>query len=224
MKAIAPHDRPREKLDRLGAAGLGDNELLAIIVGHGSRQMSALDVANLVLDAAAGVHGLTRVSRDELGRVKGVGGGGAKAAQIIAAVELGRRTLSRSPGDRVQFDGPEDVAAYLVPQYGSRSVEHFGIVLLDTKHRVLRTRVLSVGTLDASLVHPREVFREATLGGAAAIVLFHNHPSGDPVPSSDDVALTTRLVRAGDLMGVDVIDHIIVADACYCSFKETGRL
>ena len=222
MKAIAPHDRPREKLDRLGAAGLGDNELLAIIVGHGSRQMSALDVANLVLDAAAGVHGLTRVSRDELGRVKGVGG--AKAAQILAAVELGRRTLSRSPGDRVQFDGPEDVAAYLMPQYGSRSVEHFGIVLLDTKHRVLRTRVLSVGTLDASLVHPREVFREATLGGAAAIVLFHNHPSGDPVPSGDDVALTTRLVRAGDLMGVDVIDHIIVADACYCSFKETGRL
>ena len=222
MNAIAPHDRPREKLDRLGAAGLGDNELLAIIVGHGSRRMSALDVANLVLDAAAGVHGLTRVSRDELGRVKGVGG--AKAAQILAAVELGRRTLSRSPGDRVQFDGPEDVAAYLVPQYGSRSVEHFGIVLLDTKHRVLRTRVLSVGTLDASLVHPREVFREATLGGAAAIVLFHNHPSGDPVPSSDDVALTTRLVRAGDLMGVDVIDHIIVADACYCSFKETGRL
>ena len=103
MKAIAPHDRPREKLDRLGAAGLGDNELLAIIVGHGSRQISALDVANLVLDAAAGVHGLTRVSRDELGRVKGVWG--AKAAQILAAVELGRRTLSRSPGDRVQFDG-----------------------------------------------------------------------------------------------------------------------
>ncbi len=222
MKAIAPHDRPREKLDRLGAAGLGDNELLAIIVGHGSRQMSALDVANLVLDAAAGIHGLTRVSRDELGRVRGVGR--AKAAQILAAVELGRRTLSRSPGDRVQFDGPEDVAAYLMPQYGSRSVEHFGIVLLDTKHRVLRTRVLSVGTLDASLVHPREVFREATLGGAAAIVLFHNHPSGDPIPSGDDVALTMRLVRAGDLMGVDVIDHIIVADACYCSFKETGRL
>ena len=222
MKAIAPHDRLREKLDRLGAAGLGDNELLAIIVGHGSRQISALDVANLVLDAAAGVHGLTRVSRDELGRVKGVGA--AKAAQILAAVELGRRTLSRSLGDRVQFDGPEDVAAYLMPQYGSRLVEHFGIVLLDTKHRVLRTRVLSVGTLDASLVHPREVFREATLGGAAAIVLFHNHPSGDPAPSGDDVALTTRLVRAGDLMGVDVIDHIIVADACYCSFKETGRL
>ena len=222
MKAIAPHDRPREKLDRLGAAGLGDNELLAIIVGHGSRQISALDVANLVLDAAAGVHGLTRVSRDELGRVKGVGA--AKAAQILAAVELGRRTLSRTSGDRVQFDGPEDVAAYLMPQYGSRSVEHFGIVLLDTKHRVLKTRVLSVGTLDASLVHPREVFREATLGGAAAIVLFHNHPSGDPVPSGDDVALTTRLVRAGDLMGVDVIEHIIVADACYCSFKETGRL
>ena len=111
-----------------------------------------------------------------------------------------------------------------MPQYGSRSVEHFGIVLLDTKHRVLKTSVLSVGTLDASLVHPREVFREAAVGGAAAIVLFHNHPSGDPIPSQDDLALIDRLVRAGEPMGVDVIDHVILADARYCSFKETGRL
>ena len=222
MKLLATHDRPREKLDRLGAAALGDNELLAIVLGHGYRHMSVLDVANVVLEAAAGVHGLTRLTRDELGRIKGVGR--AKVAQMLAAVELGRRTLSQSPGVRVQFGCPRDVAAYLMPQFGSRSVEHFGIVLLDTKHRVLKTSILSVGTLDASLVHPREVFREATIGGASAIVLFHNHPSGDPVPSRDDLELTVRLVKAGELMGVDVIDHIILADARYCSFKEAGQL
>ena len=103
-------------------------------------------------------------------------------------------------------------------------MEQFGVVLLDTKHRLLRTTVLSVGTLDASIVHPREVFREATIGGAAAIVLFHNHPSGDPEPSRDDVVLTQRLVAAGVLMGIDVIDHIVLGDARYCSFRERGIL
>ena len=111
-----------------------------------------------------------------------------------------------------------------MPSYGARPVEQFGIVLLDTKHRVLKTAVLSVGTLDASLVHPREVFREAAGGGAAAIVLFHNHPSGDSTPSGEDVALTTRLVEAGQLMGIEVVDHLVLADARYCSFKEMGRL
>ena len=111
-----------------------------------------------------------------------------------------------------------------MPQFGNRPVEHFGVVLLDTKHRVLRSTLLSVGTLDASIVHPREVFREATRGGAAAIVLFHNHPSGDPVPSDDDVALTRRLVRAGELMGIAVLDHVILAETRYCSLREMGRL
>ena len=222
MKFLAPHDRPREKLDRLGAAALGDNELVAIIVGQGFRRTSALALANHVLDAANGVHGLARATIGQLLRVRGVGQ--AKAAQIVAAIELERRTLTRAPGARVQFGCPRDVAAYLMPRFGARSVEQFGIVLLDTKHRVLKTALISVGTLDASLVHPREVFREASAGGAAAIVLFHNHPSGDPTPSRDDLALTTRLVEAGELMGIDVIDHVVLADAGYCSFKETGRL
>ena len=103
-------------------------------------------------------------------------------------------------------------------------MEQFGVVLLDTKHRVLRTTVLSIGTLDASIVHPREIFREAALGGAAALVLFHNHPSGDPDPSPEDVELTRRLVKAGILMGIDVLDHVILADVRYCSFKEKGLL
>ncbi len=222
MKSLAPHDRPREKLERLGPSGLGDNELLALILGHGFRSTSAIEVANRVLEVVRGVHGLTRQSQADLRRLKGVGA--AKASQILAAVELGRRTLIREPDHRVRLGSPRDVASYLLPSYGARRVEQFGIVLLDTKHRVLKTALLSIGTLDASLVHPREVFREAAGGGAAAIVLFHNHPSGDPTPSGEDVTLTARLVEAGQLMGIEVIDHLVLADARYCSFKEMGRL
>jgi DNA repair protein RadC len=222
MKVVAPHDRPREKLERVGAGGLGDNELLAIVLGHGVPRASALELANAVLDAVGGLHGLARATTDDVRRVPGIGA--ARAAQLIAAVEAGRRTLVRARRDRVQFVAPRDAAEFLVPQFGTRPVEQFGVVLLDTKHRVLRTTLLSVGTLDASIVHPREVFRAATSAGAAALVLFHNHPSGDPTPSEDDVALTKRLVRAGDLMGIPVLDHVIVAENRFCSLKDRGDL
>ena len=220
MKAVAPHDRPREKLQRLGAGALGDNELLAIVLGHGRARTSALDLANAVLGAAEGAHGLVRTRYDELCAIAGIGR--ARAAQILAAVELGRRTLTRAAGERVQIVNPRAAAEFLLPQYGNRPVEQFGVLLLDTKHRVLRTLVLSVGTLDASIVHPREVFGAAAAAGAAALVLFHNHPSGDPKPSQDDVQLTRRLAAAGVLMGIDVIDHVILADVRYYSFKEEG--
>ncbi len=222
MRALAPHDRPREKLDRLGSSGLGDNELLAVILGHGFHRASVLDIANRVLGMSGGVHGLTRVTEGQLRRVPGVGS--AKAAQILAAVELGRRTLSRAPAERTLFRSPQDVAAYLLPRYGAGAVEQFGVLMLDTKHRALRATVLSIGTIDASLVHPREVFRAAAVGGAAALVLFHNHPSGDPTPSMDDVALTERMIQAGTLMGIEVLDHVVLADVKYFSFKESGRI
>jgi len=220
MKAVATHDRPREKLQRLGAGALGDNELLAIVLGHGRARASALDLANAVLGAADGAHGLVRTRYDELCAIPGIGS--ARAAQILAAVELGRRTLTRAARERVQIVSPRAAAEFLLPQYGNRPVEQFGVLLLDTKHRVLRTLVLSVGTLDASIVHPREVFGAAAAAGAAALVLFHNHPSGDPKPSQDDVQLTRRLAAAGILMGIDVIDHVILADVRYYSFKEEG--
>jgi DNA repair protein RadC len=137
-------------------------------------------------------------------------------------VELGRRTLTRAGRERVQITSSRTAAEFLLPLYGSVAVEQFGIVLLDTKHRVIRTTVVSVGTLDTSVVHPREIFREAAAAGAAAIVLFHNHPSGDPEPSPDDVALTTRLIAAGVVMGIDVLDHVILADVRYCSLREKG--
>ncbi|HTK99969.1 MAG TPA: DNA repair protein RadC [Pseudomonadales bacterium] len=220
MKTVATHDRPREKLQRLGAAALGDNELLAIVLGHGRSRVSALDMANAVLEAADGAHGLVRTRYDDLCAIPGIGR--ARAAQILAAVELGRRTLTRPLRERVQIVNARAAAEYLLPQYGSRSVEQFGVVLLDTKRRVIRTLILSVGTLDASIVHPREVFGAAAAAGAAALVLFHNHPSGDPRPSPDDLDLTRRLAAAGVLMGIDVIDHVILADVRYYSFKEEG--
>jgi DNA repair protein RadC len=221
MKQLAKHDRPREKLQRFGVTALGDNELVAIILASGSRQSSALELANRVLERAGGLHALARRAPDEL-CIRGVGA--ARAAQIVAAVELGRRTLTRTALERPQYHTPQQLAGYLLPQYGAAPVEQFGVVMLDTKHRLIRVRVVAVGSLDAAIVYPREVFREATTASAAAIVLFHNHPSGDPTPSTDDLLLTQRMLRAGDIMGIDVIDHLILADQRYYSLAEAGKL
>lgn len=222
MKEVAPHDRPREKLERLGASALGDNELLALVLGSGSRDRDVLDVANVLLEQRGGLNGLTRSTAADLRAISGVGA--ARAAQVLAAVELGRRTLVRTHADRPRLNTPRQLASYLLPQHGSRPVEQFGIVLLDTKHRLLQIRLVSSGSLDSTVAHPREVFRDAIAGRAAAIVLFHNHPSGDPQPSADDVALTARLVEAGQVIGIDVLDHLILADQRYYSFAEAGQL
>jgi DNA repair protein RadC len=222
MKHLLPDDRPREKLSRHGVTALGDNELLALILGHGFRSRGALAVANDVLAAHGGLAGLAGVTGDDLMRTAGIGH--AQAARILAAVEAGRRSLTRAPSARPPIRTARDAAAYLMPRYGSRGVEQFGVVLLDTKHRVLRTTVLAVGTLNSTAVLPRDVFREAASAGAAAVVVFHNHPSGDPEPSPEDVDLTRRLAAAGVLMGIDLLDHLVFGDVRYCSFKESGRL
>jgi DNA repair protein RadC len=222
MKDLATDDRPREKLLRHGAQALGDNELVALVVGSGVARANALALANELLTSRGGLHGLLRSACADLARQRGIGV--AKAAQLVAALELGRRTLAHAPGARVQLRTPRDAAAFLLPAFGSRLVEHFGVVLLDSKHRVLRTTVVAVGTLNSTVVLPRDVFREAMLGAAAAVVVFHNHPSGDPSPSPDDVELTRRLAAAGTLVGIDVVDHIVLGDVKYCSFKEMGHL
>ncbi len=222
MKDLAPHDRPREKLTRLGAGSLGDNELLALVLGSGARGVDALEVANRVLSCAGGLQGLTRSGAGELRQVPGIGM--VRAVQVLAAVELGRRTLVRAPSDRARMHTPGEIAAHLLPLYGAAPVEQFGVALLDTRHRLTRVRVISLGSLDSTVVHPREVFKEAVSASAACIVLFHNHPSGDPSPSPDDVALTRRMLNAGDLMGIDVLDHVILADQRYYSFWEAGYM
>ena len=217
MKAVAPHDRPREKLERLGVSALGDNELIALVLGSGSRDVDALALANRLLAYATGLHGLTRLTPDQLRQVAGIGR--ARSAQLLAAVELGRRTVIRGVADRPRLSQPSQLADLLLPQYGSLPVEHFGVVLLDTKCRLIRIKIISVGSIDTSVVHPREVFREAASASAAAIVLFHNHPSGDPTPSRDDVELTNRMLQAGSVMGIEVVDHLILADQRYYSFS-----
>jgi DNA repair protein RadC len=220
MKAVSPHDRPREKLERLGVSALGDNELIALVLGSGSRDVDALALANQLLAYATGLHGLGRLTPDELRRVAGIGR--ARSAQLLAAVELGRRTVTRGVVDRPRLSQPSQLADLLLPQYGSLPVEHFGVVLLDTKCRLIRIKIISVGSIDTSVVHPREVFREATSASAATVVLFHNHPSGDPTPSRDDIELTNRMLQAGWIMGIEVVDHLILADQRYYSFSLSG--
>lgn len=222
MKGLAPEDRPREKLVDRGKAALGDNELLAVLIGHGSRGATALDLANRVLASLGGLRGLARVSTADLVRQQGVGP--AMAGRIVAAVELGRRSVVRASPARVQIVTPADAARYLLPRFGTGDVEQGGVLLLDARHRVLQARVLTRGTADATAMHPRDVFREATLAGAAAIVLFHNHPSGDPLPSAEDLQLTRRMFEAGHLMGITVVDHVILADTNYCSLRDLGKL
>jgi len=222
MKDVAPHDRPREKLERLGASGLGDNELLALVLGSGSRALNALELANRLIHHAGSLQGLTRATAGELRCVAGIGR--ARAAQVLAAVELGRRTLVRDGVERPHLRSPAQLARYLLPQFGSGSVEQFGIVMLDSKSRLIRVKLVSTGSLDTTVVHPREVFREAAAAAAASIVLFHNHPSGDPTPSPDDVNLTARMVGAGTVMGIEVVDHVVLGDRRYYSMLEAGAM
>ena len=223
MKELPPEDRPREKLIKNGAAALTDSELLAILIGSGTPEKSALDIArdltadNGVLNNIAIVHDVK-----ELAKTKGLGR--AKASIIIAALELGRRIASAEPLLRDSITSPEDGVALMMPRLRYEVKEHFLVVLLNSKNKVLEIKQISEGSLNSSVVHPREVFAPAVLHHAAAILTAHNHPSGDPTPSKEDKDLTNTLVQAGKYMGIPVLDHIIIGDARYFSFKEHSYL
>ncbi|MFI5169895.1 MAG: DNA repair protein RadC, partial [Vicinamibacterales bacterium] len=219
-EAVQLAERPRERLARVGPGGLSSRELVAAVLGTGARGASALQVADGLLEA--GLHGLAARSLLELERVHGVGR--AKAARVLAAFELGARLATEAGATAPSLQSPADAARYLLPRYSSRPVETFGLLALDARHRLRREAVVSVGCLTASLVHPREVFQEAVVSRAAAIVLFHNHPSGDPEPSAEDLALTRRLAAAGSLMGIEVLDHLVLGAGRYVSLKERGAL
>jgi DNA repair protein RadC len=218
--SLLPGDRPREKLERGDVASLGDNELVALVIGHGTAGVDALAVAGGLLETSGGVHGLGRMSRAALCQRPGIGM--ALACRIQAAVELGRRTLQTVPPERVRLASPKTTAEYLLPRFGGYPVERFGVALVDTKVRLIRVHLVAFGALDAVVAHPREVFREATIAGAAGVIAFHNHPSGDPQPSHDDVQLTIRLARAGEILGVELFDHVVLGDMRYCSMRESG--
>jgi DNA repair protein RadC len=217
---LPAEERPRERLLRNGAGALQSRELLAILLGTGTRGASALDVAQRL--NADGLRELAARAPEELAAEPGVGQ--AKAARILAALELGARVASENGPASAALRTPEDAARHLLPRYASRPVETFGLLALDVRHRLRREAVISVGCLTSSLVHPREVFQEAVRARAAGIVLFHNHPSGDPEPSAEDLALTRRLAAAGNLMGIEVLDHLVLGAARYVSLKQRGAL
>jgi DNA repair protein RadC len=210
-------DRPREKLTRAGVSALGDNELVALVLGTGTRTRGALEVADEVLRHFGGADGLLRSSPDELSAISGVGV--ARAARLVAAVELGRRALAREAGERPQFRSPTDLVQYLMPLYAGHRVERFGVMLLDTRLRLIRTVIVATGSADGVVVEPRDVYREALLASATNVVAFHNHPSGDPMPSHSDWVVTKRLRETGDTLGIPLLDHIILGAGAFFSFK-----
>lgn len=213
-------DRPRERLLRLGGEALTDAELLAVLLQTGGSAGSALETAERALARHADLSGLCRASAEELVRSPGLGP--ARAAALRAAFELGRRIATRRLPEGTAVRDPADVFRHFHARLRDAARERFVCLLLDGRHRLLREELVSQGTLTASLVHPREVFRPALRAGAAALVLVHNHPSGDPTPSPEDREVTRRLARAGELLGVAVLDHVIVAERGFCSLREAG--
>ncbi len=217
-------ERPREKLMASGVACLSNVELLAILLRTGTKEHSVIRVAEQVLARYKdiGITAMMNMSVTELAAVHGVGA--VKAATVLAALELGRR-ISQKAAEKVEIvHGPEDAAHYAMPRFRFEQREHFAVMLLNTKNHILGLTDVSVGSLSASIVHPREVFRAALRYAAAAMILIHNHPSGDPSPSQEDISVTQRLVRAGKIMDVPVLDHIILGDGRFISLKEKGML
>jgi DNA repair protein RadC len=216
------HDRPRERLETLGPEALSDTELVALLLRTGTRGRDALAVAADLLNRCGGLQGLARAGGPRPNGLPGLGP--AKAATLHACIEVGRRLAAGrlNAGDPIR--APADVHRHLHPRLRHVRQERFLVLLLDGRNRLIRIETVSQGTLTASLVHPREVFRPALREAAAALILVHNHPSGDPAPSAEDREVTLRLVRAGEILGVRVLDHVIVAERGYRSLREDGLL
>lgn len=216
IRELPPNQRPRERLRTLGARVLPARELVALIIGSGGREASALEVADRILERCRGrLRSLSALDPAALESIPGIGR--ATAARLLAAVELGQRAADEALPDRVRIRGPEDVYRFMAPRLRDLPHEEFHALLLNTQHRVLRVALVSRGILDASLIHPREVFRPAILENAASVVLVHNHPSGDPTPSPEDRAVTRQLAEAGRTMGIRVLDHLVVGDQGWSS-------
>lgn len=216
------NERPRERLLQDGPQHLTEAELLGILLGKGTRNKTAIDLARELLDRYESLQKLFSRSPSELTTVKGIGS--AKAAILSAAFELVRRIQSRKDVDRPLFKRSSDVAGHYLPLMRDLRKEVFKVLLLNRANRFIKEVFISEGTLDASIVHPRDVFREALLEPAAGIILIHNHPSGNPSPSDEDLRITKQLVDAGRLLGIKVYDHIILAGESYRSLADEGLI
>jgi DNA repair protein RadC len=223
IRELPRSDRPRERLVDLGVHALSTAELLALLIGSGGREQSALHLGRSLLTASGG--SLRRIARDPVAALTAIPGiGMARAVAVHAALELGRRLAGeeRQPGAPIR--SPRDVVQWYAPRMEDLPVEEFHVAVLDAQHRLERDITVTRGILNSSLVHPREVFREAIAERAAAVILVHNHPSGDPAPSPDDRAVTEQLAAAGRVLDIPVHDHVIIGRGRYTSFAEAGLL
>jgi DNA repair protein RadC len=220
IRELPADERPRERLALRGAGGLSAAELIALLWGSGARGRSAVDLAADALARHEGLTGLARASDHELEDLPGVGT--ARAAQLIAAFELGRRLLADWPADRWTIRSPRDVADRLVLQMGRLEQEELRVVLLNTKNVVLRVATVYQGNVSSSLVRVGELFRDAVRLNATGVILAHNHPSGDPTPSPDDLHLTAEALAAGRLLDIDVLDHLVVGHDAWVSLRDRG--
>jgi DNA repair protein RadC len=215
---MPPEERPRERLNRLGAEALRDAELLAVLFRTGTRTKNAVALAEEVLQQFGNLRGVSRASVQELQQVKGLGQ--VKAVEIKAALELGKRLATHVSTDKYRITGAEDVARLLMVRYKECETEQFKAILLNTKNEVQRVVDVSDGGLDATMALPRDVFRQAVREGASAVIVCHNHPSGDPEPSRQDIELTERLSEAAGVIGLRLLDHVVFGDGRYVSLKD----
>lgn len=222
IKDLPLEERPREKLKQLGTEALSNPELLAVLLRTGSKSESALQLAARLLSRSGGLRALPDLSLEEMEEIRGLGP--AKAVMIKAALELGRRLATTPRGEPDSMTNPGQVARLFMEELRYRKKEHFKVLLLNTKNHIISREEISIGSLNVSIVHPREIFNAPLRKSAASVILVHNHPSGDPSPSQEDLEVTRRLVEAGHILGIAVRDHIIIGDGCYFSFKEKGLL
>lgn len=214
-------ERPRERLQKFGIEALSAQEILALIMGRGISGESVMVTAQRLLRQFGSLKGLAAASTEELATVKGIGI--AKAAQLKAAFELTNRLESYSgAGEKSPVRTPEEVAGLVRSRLRDKKKEYFLALLLDTRSRLIKIAEISIGSLDSSIAHPREVFKEAVIASAASVIFVHNHPSGDTEASKDDIMLSKRLAEAGEIMGIDVLDHVIIGDNRYLSLKREG--
>ena len=222
IKEMPKEERPRERLMCYGVEKLSNEELLAILLKTGTKEMSAKVLASYILREIDGVSGFQHCSYQTLSRMKGVGN--AKACTIFAAIELGKRVLQKAPILFQKFEDAYQVASYYWDKLGNLKQEYFICVYLDVTKKLIHEKVLFIGTLNRSLVHPREVFKEAYRVSASSIICIHNHPSGEVLPSKEDIVFTAQLVKVGKMLGIEVIDHIIIGNEKYYSFFENQRI